>query len=53
MKTLEFACIWDADMIVNLKESAGKAGAEKIGGVIEDTLMTVEGKRIARELLLR
>jgi HD superfamily phosphodiesterase len=51
--TFEFACIWDADMIVNLKDSAGKAGAEKIGGVIEDTLMTVEGKRIARELLLR
>lgn len=53
VKTLEFACIWDADMIVNLKENTENLGAEKIGKVIEDTLMTGEGKRIARELLLR
>jgi len=47
--TKEFACLWDADMIVNLREVAGTLHREKIGGLIDAKMMTGEGKRIARK----
>lgn len=53
VSTIEFACIWDADMIVNLKESAGHVDLDKIGDLIEKRFMSGEGKRLGREILLK
>jgi HD superfamily phosphodiesterase len=50
--TREFACLWDADFIVNLREVAPKMEAEKLRSLIEGKFMTKEGGRIARELFL-
>jgi len=48
IRTKEFACLWDADMIVNLREVAGSMRREKIGALIDGKMMTGEGRRIAR-----
>jgi HD superfamily phosphodiesterase len=50
--TKEFACLWDADFIVNLREVAPKMEAEKLLHLIDEKFMTNEGKRIAREIFL-
>lgn len=50
--TKEFACLWDADMIVNLREVAGTMPRVKIAVLIETKFLTAEGKRIAREIHL-
>lgn len=50
--TKEFACLWDADFIVNLREAARKMGSEKLRSLIEEKFMTDEGRRIARATLL-
>ena len=50
--TKEFACLWDADMLVNLREVVPKMGKEKIRAMIDRKFQTGEGKRIARELYL-
>ncbi len=50
--TKEFACLWDADFIVNLREMAPKMEAGKIRSRIDKKLMTNEGKRIARGIFL-
>jgi hypothetical protein len=50
--TKEFACLWDADCIVNLREIVPGMGPEKIRALIDRKLLTKEGKRIARELFL-
>lgn len=50
--TKEFACLWDADFIVNLPEVAPGMGSEKLRFLIDTKFMTNEGKRIAREIFL-
>ncbi len=50
--TKEFACLWDADFIVNLREVVPKMGSEKLGTLINEKFMTNEGRRIAREIFL-
>jgi HD superfamily phosphodiesterase len=50
--TKEFACLWDADMVVNLREVVPGMGKEKIRALIDRKFQTGEGKRIARELYL-
>jgi len=52
IRTKEFACLWDADMIVNLREVAGTMSREKIAPLIETKFLTAEGKRIARGIYL-
>lgn len=47
--TKEFACLWDSDFIVNLREVAQGMGMDKIRTLIDGKLLTGEGKRIARE----
>ena len=50
--TAEFACLWDADMIVNLEEIATAMGREKVAALIGTKFLTEDGRRIARELYL-
>jgi HD superfamily phosphodiesterase len=50
--TKEFSCLWDADMVVNLRESVPGMGKEKIRALIDGKFQTAEGKRIAREIYL-
>ena len=50
--TKEFACLWDADFIVNLREVVPSMGREKIRALIDGKFLTGEGKRIAREIHL-
>ncbi len=50
--TKEFACLWDADFIVNLGEVAAGMGEGKIRLLIDGKLLTEEGKRIARGIFL-
>ncbi len=50
--TTEFACLWDADFIVNLRNVAPKMESEKLRSLIEEKFMTTEGKRIARRIFL-
>lgn len=50
--TPEFACLWDADMIVNLREVAPRMAREKLAALIEAKFLTEEGKAIAREIHL-
>jgi HD superfamily phosphodiesterase len=51
--TKEFACLWDADFIVNLREVAPRMASEKLRRLIDEKFMTNEGKRIAREIFLQ
>lgn len=51
IKTKEFACLWDADFIVNLKEVAPSMGAENLRALIHGKFLTAEGRRIARVIL--
>ena len=50
--TKEFACLWDADMVVNLREIVPGMEKEKLRTLIDRNFRTGEGKRIARELYL-
>ncbi|GAB4137542.1 MAG: hypothetical protein Fur0037_02770 [Planctomycetota bacterium] len=52
VRTKEFACLWDADLIANLREVAGGMSREKIDGLIEEKFLTGEGRRIARAIHL-
>jgi len=52
IRTKEFACLWDADFIVNLREVAPGMGKEKIRALIGGKFLTEEGRRIAREICL-
>ncbi len=51
--TKEFACLWDADFIVNLREVAPGMASDKLRVLIDGKFMTDEGKRIAGEIFLR
>jgi HD superfamily phosphodiesterase len=51
--TREFACLWDADFIVNLREVAPNMERGKLRSLIDGKFMTKEGKRIAREIFLK
>ena len=51
--TKEFACLWDADFLVNLREVAPEMGAGKIRALVDGKFLTGEGKRIARKLYLQ
>ncbi len=53
IETKEFACLWDADMVVNLREIVPRMEKKKIRALIDGKFQTGEGKRIARELYLR
>lgn len=50
--TKEFACLWDADFLVNFREVAPGMGEERIRTLIDGKFMTDEGKRIARGIFL-
>ena len=50
--TKEFACLWDADMLVNLREVVPRMEKEKLRALIDRKFQTGDGKRIARELYL-
>ncbi len=52
VRTKEFACLWDADMIVNLREVAEGMTRDRIAAMIETKFRTVEGRRIARGIYL-
>ena len=51
--TKEFACLWDADFIVNLRGVAPGTASDKLRLLIDEKFMTSEGKRIAREIFLQ
>lgn len=50
--TKEFACLWDADLLVNLTETVPRMAPEKIRALIEAKFLTREGKRLARATFL-
>lgn len=52
VRNLEFACLWDADLIVNLAGSPPRGGAAEIEKIVERRFMTAEGRRLARDVLL-
>ena len=53
-ETLNFKILYDADFIVNLKESLShkETDRERLSKIVEKTLLTDTGKRLARETLL-
>lgn len=50
--SMEFACLWDADMIVNLKDAENRPSGKKLEEIIKKRFMTHGGKKIAREMLV-
>jgi hypothetical protein len=48
--TPEFACVWDADMVVNFGESLKERPPESRERFLARNFLTSEGKRIAREV---
>ncbi|MCU0571499.1 MAG: HD domain-containing protein [Syntrophobacteraceae bacterium] len=52
-ETLNFKCLYDADLIVNLEENGKENPLEprKVEGIIEKGFLTETGKRLAREAL--
>jgi predicted HD phosphohydrolase len=52
IRTKEFACLWDADLIVNLEGAVTGMDDRKIRGLIDEKFLTEEGKRIARMVFL-
>ncbi len=53
-ETLNFKCLYDADLLVNLEEKQKENPAEKerLKGVIANSFLTESGKKLAEELLL-
>ena len=53
-ETDNFKALYDADLIVNLEENSKKKpfGPEKIKSIIENSFLTVQGKRIVQDVLL-
>jgi HD superfamily phosphohydrolase YqeK/DNA-directed RNA polymerase subunit RPC12/RpoP len=53
-ETLNFKIVYDADLIVNLeeKQKEKKTERERLSGIIEKSLFTDTGKRLARKALL-
>jgi len=53
-ETLNFKCLYDADLIVNLEENMQEnpLSAEKLGGMIEKNFLTEKGKSLARQAFL-
>ncbi len=53
-ETLSFKILYDADLIVNLREHQknGEIEKEKLSEIIEKKMLTDSGKRLARETLL-
>ncbi len=53
-ETLNFMVLYDADLIANLEEEGKKRGIDedKIKEIIEKSMLTGSGKRLAREVLL-
>jgi hypothetical protein len=47
--TPEFACVWDADMVVNFGDSLAAKSPEARERFLERNFLTSEGRRIARE----
>jgi hypothetical protein len=47
--TPEFACVWDADMVVNFGESLKGRAPESRERFLAKNFLTEEGRRIARE----
>ena len=49
-----FAILWDADMLVNLRDEISETGRERLESIIEKSFRTSTGKALAqRELLAR
>jgi len=48
----EFHILRDADMIVNIAEEMGHCGREKLGRVIDKSMVTAEGRRLAAQRYL-
>lgn len=53
-ETVNFKCLYDADLIVNLEENMREAplAAEKLRGMIEKNFLTETGKTLARQAFL-
>ncbi len=53
-ETLNFKCLYDADLIANLEEAQKKnpLDHEKLKGIIEKSFMTATGKALAEKVLL-
>lgn len=47
-----FAALWDADLIVNLRDEMPDASREKLASVIEKSFRTGTGKELARKALI-
>ena len=54
-ETLNFKCLYDADLIVNLEETHRdlSLNAERLAGIIAGKFLTETGRRLARETLLK
>ena len=51
--TTEFRIVWDADWLVNIPVDFPSASKEKLQEIVEMTLKTNEGRKIAMELFLK
>lgn len=47
-----FPILWDADMLVNIRDEMADAGHEKLAAIIEKSFKTATGKLLARKDLL-
>lgn len=54
-ETLNFKCLYDADLITNLEENHKESpmGAEELGRILGKSFLTESGKKLAEEVLLR
>ncbi len=54
-ETVNFKCLYDADLIANLEEShkEGPMESDRIVRIIEKSFLTESGKKLAEEVLLR
>lgn len=52
INTLNFKVIWDADLLVNLKDEYDIKNKEKLKGVVAKMFLTETGKMIARGIYL-
>ena len=50
--TIEFRIVWDADWLVNIPDEFPDASKERLREVVDKTLKTSEGRRLAGELFL-
>jgi hypothetical protein len=53
-ETVNFKCIYDADMIVNLeeKQKENPTASEKLEDIIENAFLTENGRHLAKQILV-